>query len=344
MTRLQPEFPNLARGLLSEGQSVAAAALEFMGKSYQITRELSPDTIDCSTLVSQAHWIGAAIQTPFIAESQRRATNCSEILLSELLPGDAVFAYSSLGDASDLLHNHVALFLGECGMGEPWVIESIPVSGVVLTPLSDVRCGGGARRFCPTPMATFSPGNWKSLVEVVPKLARVGARLTRGNCEVRRHAGIDLYVGESKSVLAPFGGEVLHVERLNNQSCELTVVSEDQSLFSIFRGIRPVVGVDVGRRVVTGQRLGCVVKSSGWSTCNVVPGWSTSDRLHWELWANRDLGAMSPAPLLEPPAQVARSVEPGGLQSCNALYALKLGLIESCIESEGDLQTFDRQT
>src|SRR2546423_2019859 len=53
--------------------SVVLAALRYLGLPYLRTEELGDTTIDCSTLTSQAHWEGAAVGIPFVAENQRIA-------------------------------------------------------------------------------------------------------------------------------------------------------------------------------------------------------------------------------------------------------------------------------
>lgn len=80
-----------------ECDAVARAALEHLGKRYRITRELRNGLIDCSTVVSQAHWIGAAVRVPFIAESQRNAANATAVeSIADVLPGDVLVAYPSV--------------------------------------------------------------------------------------------------------------------------------------------------------------------------------------------------------------------------------------------------------
>src|SRR5437870_2117573 len=48
-------------------------AISLLGRPYAMTEEIDANTIDCSTLTSEAHWRGAAVGIPFTAERQRVA-------------------------------------------------------------------------------------------------------------------------------------------------------------------------------------------------------------------------------------------------------------------------------
>src|SRR4051812_24507907 len=76
--------------LAGEALSVISASATFAGWRYQITREQADGLIDCSSLVSQSHWLGAAIGMPFIAETQRLAYSGIDVARNELRPGDVL--------------------------------------------------------------------------------------------------------------------------------------------------------------------------------------------------------------------------------------------------------------
>lgn len=47
-----------------ESTAIALDSLRFTGWQYRMSRELYPGYIDCSTIVSQAYWDAAGVQTP----------------------------------------------------------------------------------------------------------------------------------------------------------------------------------------------------------------------------------------------------------------------------------------
>lgn len=315
-----------------ECDSVAIAAMEHWGKSYKITRELTTDTIDCSTLVSQGHWVGAAVQTPFIAETQRRAPNGKSVELDAILPGDAIFAYPSLDEAPDGAHNHVALYLGADADGRPWVVESRGGKGVLLTPLGDVMVKGGIRRFCINPTRTFPRGEWSRLVREVPKLGRIGARLTAKYRSEQRHGGTDIYVGVGTKVLAPHDGEIVEINRVGGVA-RVCLWSTDLRALTILAPVALDAGFQSGSNVARGMVLGTVAPGHTVLGCNRIPTKRGQGFIHWEIWTANEIIGPSPMVGLRRPEILRRLAPDLPFETRNAIYALKIGYIKSCLGS-----------
>lgn len=322
---------NLSASSLRECDAVALASLEHVGKFYRITRELQPTLIDCSTIVSQAHWIGAAVQTPFIAESQRTATNARVIELDDLLPGDAIYAYPTRADAPGGRHNHVALYLGIDETGIPWAIESREDSGAVLVPLESLRFGGGVRRFCPNPVTSFEPGEWSYLVQRVPKLGRLGARLTARYGASLRHRGVDIYVGPCSRVVSPLTGSIEYLARVSHSGYTVGVWASESETYSTVSPVKIAPRLRKGMTVESGEFLGHLAKGAGPGGCNVVPSFPGLSRIHWELWSSREEFGASPAPDLRCEWVPSFTRKRDRYVSQNCLYALKMGQVHSCI-------------
>jgi cell wall-associated NlpC family hydrolase len=324
-------FPHLATTQLRECDAVALAALEHLGKAYRITRELHPGLIDCSTVVSQAHWTGAGIQTPFIAESQRRARNASTVEMDDLLPGDAIYAYRSREESPGGRHNHVGLFLGDDEDGKAWVIESREETGAVLTELSGVQSGGGIRRFCIEPHRVFPNGDWPELVRRVPKLSRLGSRLTANYGSGRRHRGIDVYVEINWPVISPITGTVIEIRKVSGSLGSFVGIwSRKLSCYSVLGPLSTAVNIRRGADISQGDLLGGPVHASAPAGCNTVPNAPGAVRLHWELWAPEKFG-VSPASDLPSYDLPRRSRTTGDVVAHNSLYAMKRGDIGCCV-------------
>ena len=195
----------------SECMTVVSCAGEFAGSSYRITRELVTGLIDCSTLVSQCVWIGAGAATPFVAETQRLAYNALSIPAENRLPGDVLVRYPSRAQSPDGRHNHVALFVGEDQSDRAWLIESRAPVGVRARPVDEEDAEGGIRRFLPNPTRVF-PGQQEALglARAVPKLGRLGARLTAGGFDPPRHRGVDIYFHGLPVLVSPVNGTVTY--------------------------------------------------------------------------------------------------------------------------------------
>jgi hypothetical protein len=328
--QLASRFPHLEPSELRECDAVAYAAFEHMGKGYRITRELWPDVIDCSSLVSQSHWTGAGIQTPFIAETQRFASNARVIEPAELLPGDAIYAYRSKSEAPGGRHNHVALFLGTDQMGKPWAIESREETGVTLSELNKIRFDGGIRRFCIEPLRVFPQGTWSQLARRVPKLGRLGARLTASYAGgPRRHHGTDVYVDEDCYVTSPLGGTIVATFKTHSSSGTFIGVSSSR-VCSLVGPVSTVSEFRIGQDLDEGEVLGTPSWGAGPGGCNTIPNPPGTVRLHWELWAEEGEDS-------SPARDLRCGWLPDGfknrlsLSAQNPIYSLKQGSIGSCV-------------
>jgi NlpC/P60 family len=326
----QPYFPHLAGPELRECDAVAATSLGFLGRGYRITRELVRDLMDCSTVVSQAHWDGAAIQTPFIAETQRLASNAVDVVEDDLLPGDAIYTYPSRHEAPGGRHNHVVLYLGPDDRGTRWTIQSSNESGVVLTELAKVRSDGGIRRFCQNPRTVFPQGEWSSLVALVPKLGRLGSRLIARYGPVQRHRGTDLYIELQWTIVSPVSGTIVGMAGSLGSNVFVELWSPADCLFVRLGPINPAPRLRCGRDVGRGDLLGGPGRGFAFGPCNVAPGKAGKCRLHWELWCPQEFG-MSPATELRVDRTFPGLPNPAHLMAHNAIYAVKLGLVGSCV-------------
>jgi hypothetical protein len=281
--------------------------------------------VDCSTLVSQAHWRGAGVGVPFVAETQRRAYSALIIPPSELAPSDVLIAYPSKVMAPDRRHNHVVMYLGRHPMLGEWVIESAAAAdGVRVRPLQNTDVTGGVRRFLPFPKRFDFPADALALrlAQSVPKLGRLGARLISGLATPRRHRGVDIYAEEEFAVLAPLDGSVVREPfRGKSRLGALHITSPDRTLATSMRGVEWVPG---GQDLAeAGDVLGiCRPHPAGF--CNSLPRLRGYPRLHLEMWSRKG------APFhwergLEPP--VWAGSDPPTPRPFNPIYGLKLGLI-----------------
>lgn len=332
---LVPRFPHLEKADLLECEAVVYDSFTHLGKSYRITRELQAGLIDCSTLVSQSHWTGAAVQMPFIAETQRTAVNGYFVDRSDLSPGDCIYAYPTKDEAPGGRHNHVVLFIGADETGKLWAIESRPESGVALVELSSVSFRGGIKRFCPEPMRSFGRGHWTDLATRVPKLGRLGARLTsRYHCSsVSRHAGTDIYGAVGSIVLSPFAGVVSRLQTLPSGDKMVHQWSESDSLFSVLGPLASTERLKVGARIERGEILGRAVGGASPTGCNASPNYPRSQRLHWELWTPERLG-QSPAPGLADTIRLPPTSNGEALVAQNAVYQVKRDTVGPCLKWE----------
>lgn len=327
VTTQTPDLEVLREMEPRECAAVAVAATAHVGKGYRITRELSPDTVDCSTLVSQAHWLGAAIQTPFIAESQRLAQNGKDVEGEEIIPGDCLYAYASRESSPGGKHNHVAMYVGEDSAGHHWAIESADPVGVRFVPLESVRREGGIRRFCPSPQSRFGLGQWDRLASSVPKLGRLGARLTSRHASTTRHPGTDIYVDHETSVRSPLAGHVVALRPLGRGEFAVTIGRGD-GMVTVLAPVLPLQAT-VGEYVDGGSVIGRLgtVKSPH---CNAIPGFGGRARLHWELWAIKS-EQPSPSPGLCPDQGLGAGVGKSQL-ALSPIYMVKSGALEPPVD------------
>jgi len=315
---------------LRECDEVALASLSHIGKSYRITRELVDGYIDCSTVVSQSHWVGGAVQTPFIADSQLKAVNASDVSTSEPLPGDSIYAYRSARDSPGRRYNHVALVIGPDSDGRLWAIESSDPIGVRLTPVDDLRSGGGIRRFCPNPRRIFAGGEWRKYVEAVPKLGRLGSRLTANyHASERMHRGTDIYCADSSLVVAPLSGEIIGVERVRGVVHRIHLYSDTCGMMCTVGPLEPLGAIaEAGSYASVGMILGRTTSMGSHLGCNCMLAYRRRQYLHVELWDSTE-SMPSPAPGLS--SEIARRVVPHSeFRAVSPIYAMKLGLLNDC--------------
>jgi hypothetical protein len=315
--------------------------LRYIGFDYRITREFREGLIDCSSLVSQAHWLGAAVQTPFIADSQRTAANGHDVAADDLLPGDLIFAYRSRRDSPGGRHNHVGLYMAADSSGVSWVMESRDPLGVMFTPLSQFPQAGGLRRYAPSPEETFESGVWTALAARVPKLGRLGAKLTSRYWLHDRHHGVDLYVPDGAEVRSPAVGTLVGLTALGPTARRLEIADLSEHSVSVLFVDQPSMDLRLGDNLAAGEVLGLAGGRHGHGSCNVAPhGWpNATAKVHWELWSTLDFP--SPAPDLRMRLQ-RRQPEDGAFRAQNPLYQLKLGrigspVLQSSIDSDSDL-------
>jgi hypothetical protein len=316
----------------AECVSVAGSALKHVGKKYLITRELRPGYIDCSTIISQAHWEGAAVQTPFIAESQRLAP--SGIFVAgrdELLPGDSLIEYPSRYMAPGGRHNHVAMFLCHDPWGGSWAIEARESSGAEIVDFRNIRSDGGIKRFCPNPNTSFENGRWRTLAAAVPKLGRLGARLTARYTDSDRHAGTDIYAATESTIFAPIAGVVTDLQMHLGLPISVEIYNDAQRISTLLAPIATDPKISVGQEIVRGDAIGRIDKSRKWIGCNAIPAMRGLCSLHWELWSGVNLGY--------PPAEGIGSSRsacwPAGKATpYNPVYAVKIGIVAAPLPGE----------
>jgi murein DD-endopeptidase MepM/ murein hydrolase activator NlpD len=296
-----------------------------VGKKYLITRELRPGYIDCSTIISQAHWEGAAVQAPFIAESQRLAPSGRYVAgPGEMLPGDSIFEYPAKHMAPGGRHNHVAMFLCSDPWGEAWAIEARESSGAEIVNFRRIRSDGGIKRFCPHPNTSFEYGAWQALAAAVPKLARLGARLTARYTDRVRHAGTDIYTNPESAVLAPIDGVVTDLKMRDGLPISAEIYSDARKISTLLAPIVTGHGISVGQEVVAGDVIGRLDNSRKWIGCNAIPVKRGLCSLHWELWSGTNLG-YPPAQGIDPAHSVAWPT--GQATPYNPVYAVKVGVV-----------------
>ena len=330
---LKEQLQSNYEALPSESAAVALESLRFMGDEYRMAREFFPGYVDCSTLVSQAHWDAAGVQTPYVAESQRLARTATVVAdLEQALPGDVLVAYKSMADSPSRDHNHVGLLLTREPDGSGWVIEAKYRKGVRIIPLGEASWAGGIRRFCPNALVGFPPGGaWNGLARATPKLARLGTRLTAHyrrddvKSSERRHLGIDVYAEPGSPVFAPVGGTVTMRPSGERRRWSVVICDAERRIGVLLAPVHVMPGVATGMKVAAGDQLGFLDTENRWYGCNRLATHRGEPHLHWELWSGSDLGYAPAIELHTSDAELAR----GGAQAYNPVYAVKLGVIGS---------------
>lgn len=272
--------------LSDAGDTVVDEALRMAGFCYRITREQRPGLIDCSSLVAQSHWFGAAVGTPFIAETQRLAYSALDVTELPRRQADVLIRWPSRQAAPGGRHNHVALFLGRDRRGDDWALESAEGVGVRAVRIREPEWAlGGVRRFLPPgghgDASTFSDA--LCLARGVPKLGRLGARLTAGYDPKRRHRGVDVYVPSAMIVRAPQAGRLMFTDAHATGHGDTALIEGVSSLTLI--GPLTVQGRAPSGMVQAGDIIGTVGDRSA-PGCNTIPALRLrARRLHIEHWA-----------------------------------------------------------
>jgi hypothetical protein len=307
----------------AEAAMVVMAAARFAGWRYLITREQAPGLIDCSSLVSQSHWLGGAIGMPFTAEAQRTAYSGNGIGSDEMLPGDVLVRHPQLGSRP---HNHVVMFLGRDNAARPWVLESRAVDGVRARLLIDSDIEGGIRRFCPHPLEEFDDAAALNVAADVPKLGRLGCRLTAAVDGVRRHSGTDVCPRARRVVVSPMAGTVTWRRLHPSPGLYEALVVDDSATEAAL--MRPIATAETIRHAVEqGDVLG-ETTSYVPSGCNTIPAVRERHRLHVELWSRRALPYHPARELPSPSSLFERATAPAApWRSYGVAYALKLGVV-----------------
>jgi cell wall-associated NlpC family hydrolase len=310
----------------SEALRVLAATAQFGGWKYRITRELRDGWVDCSTLVSQAHWSGAGVGVPFVAETQRRAYTAEPVPPGEVMPSDVLVRYTSRALAPDGRHNHVVMYLGKHPQMGPWVIESAAgIGGVRVRPMNDDDAVGGVRRFLPFPSRSFPRASAVSvLAGSVPKLGRLGARLTSDLAILRRHRGVDLYCRKDFEVLAPISGAAIREpNRGQLNSGTVHILSENATVLVTLRTIE--WPRHARSKVRAGESIG-ICRRHPAIDCNGIPSLREFPRLHLEFWSAQNVPFHSERDLV-PPHRPDELGSGKTMRAFNAIYAIKLGIL-----------------
>ncbi len=299
-----------SRGITVEEEcmAIALAAVDLLGLKYGIGVDLTEDAIDCSTLTSQAHWIGGAVQIPFTAKGQERAPAARRIDdVDAWLPGDVLVPSRSTSEA-----RHVAMFVGWRVTGETVVAESVGGSGSRLVSVK-ADSFQSVLRFSHRPRQRFKPGAWNLAAKRVPKAGRLGARLTEGS---GRHTGVDIVWRGGCTVVAPADGLVRSVYSCGNRR---DILGSELVTPTFRTKLSPLEAVCVqpGAVVRSGDPLG-ILATAGSSECNRRVA-SSLAWLHLELWHQSD-------GLPFPSTAWSDSDSTAG-EGLNPIYALKIGLL-----------------
>jgi len=193
-----------------------------------------------------------------------------------------------------------------------------------MRPVDGGAAAGGVRRFLPNPMAVFpAQTHALELARGVPKLGRLGSRLTSGLIEPRRHHGVDIYFRRPPQIIAPFGGSIeVETDRRDRDVGAIVLASPQGDEFMLMRPL--YAPRRSGGEVGAGERIGSLASAPCFG-CNMIPAIRDFPHLHLEYWSARELGYFAERALALPAG--LRLDKGNALQSHNALYAMKLGLI-----------------
>lgn len=281
---LESLLANTARlGRSDDQMRVVSCAAALTGRSYRQTEELADDTIDCSTLTSQSHWLGAGIGIPFTADGQRRATNCRAIEISQLEPGDVVVRYADIARSSDS-HNHVALYVGTDDGGCGWIIESASGQTSCFRAFVPEEWEGGGRRFlidqnCPSD-SDYLLG--RRLAHLVPKLGRLGASQYLSSEAARvRHQGVDIYCDRGTQVVAPLAGSISYNVMPGEGGASALTITGSAGASVLLGHVEPTVSE--GAAVSAGEPIGYVLSPPSQSPIEYSSYMGGLTHVHFEL-------------------------------------------------------------
>lgn len=303
---------------------VALEACVFLGRPYLQTYELSDQTVDCSTVSSQAHWLGAAQQIPFIAENQRKAPASIAVTCKEVLPGDVLVKYPDLQGTPDGLHNHVAVALGKDRGGEVWVVESSSAGAASVVSARAFDPRGGIRRFCENPLRAFNDAaafGALAMARRVSKQGRVGAQRNPKLPEYHfRLPGIDIEVKEGEPVQSPISGILTVVESVEGRWVE---VAGERGWVCRLGNCELMRSGRYPRVVVAGEVIGVTHR-------NISLPWLNTSCLYWEMGCTTEVRAETAKVSTIQPNHEAR----GHLKCYNPLYMAKLGVFQLPLDHE----------
>lgn len=303
----------------TEQYEICKRSFQFLDFSYKRSEELEKGTtVDCSTLVSQSHWEGAAIGIPFVAENQRTATSGQVVSAIEgMIPADVLVKYPSLDASPDKTWNHVGLYLGRDIAGEQWLIESTSRAGVRLSRVAEFNPLGGIKRFTLTREAFISPQAQSALTLTlhVPKFGRLGVRQYRkSGTERLPHKGLDIYVPDGTRVYATLAGRVsLECDSIEH-SRGVEIATDEMTIRYLMIG---KIVVQPGDTVYVGDLLGQVVPLPDES--DIVYSSAKTEMTHLHLEVEISLTSQD-----EPKGQMVI----GNKRYLNHLYLSKIGKLQ----------------
>jgi hypothetical protein len=257
-------------------------------------------------------------RNPFRRRDSRSAYNAEVITDATWLPGDVLVRYPSRESSPNRRHNHVAVFAGADRSGTRWMIESRAPHGVRALPVDSSASEGGVRRFLPNPCAAF-PGQGAALhlARAVPKLGRLGARLTSNCVSPPRHRGVDIYFETAVELVSPLTGSVVFYRTGGARpyhTAFITGASGEEIV--ILRPVEAWAPSDSTVRVGDDIGVALAITPHG---CNVIPPLRPYSRLHVEYWS------MATHPFVE--ERGLQLPVTGSMRAYNPIYAMKTNVL-----------------
>lgn len=127
----------------------------------------------------------------------------------------------------------------------------------------------------------------------VPKLGRLGARLTAHYGTSRRHTGVDIYVPAGTVVHSPIGGRIESVYKYQGRLRALSIRTATAT-GDMLTYLKPVLvdpTIVEGMEITAGQPVGRLDSGGIVGGCNRLPVWPGYSFLHLEIWAAAELGS-----------------------------------------------------